>query len=103
MNDKILHVLKCAQQQIVEQMKNVRTLMMKLMVVLDWGEESTTTSLINIVKTSVTINGENFNIIPSFKQKYYVKMPTNLIPIEEFQKDVEPNMVDLDQEKLQSL
>ncbi len=46
MNDKLLHVLKCIQQQIVEQMKNVRTLMMKLKVVLDWGEESTTTSLI---------------------------------------------------------
>jgi hypothetical protein len=68
------------------------------MVVLDCGEESTTISLINIVKTSVTINGENFNIIPSFKQKYYVKMPTNLIPMEEFEKGLEPNMVDLDQE-----
>ncbi len=57
----------------------------------------------NIVKTSVTIDGENFNIIPSFKQKYYVKIPTNLIPIEDFEKDVEPNMVDLDQEQLESL
>jgi hypothetical protein len=54
-------------------------------------------------KTSVTIDGENFNIIPSLKQKYYVKMPTNLIPIEEFEKDVEPNMVDLDQEQLKLL
>jgi hypothetical protein len=86
MNDKLLRVLKCIQRQIVEQMKNVRTLMMKLMVVLDWGEESTSTSLINIVKTSVTIDGENFNIIPSLKQKYYVKMPTNLIPIEYLKK-----------------
>ncbi len=30
-------------------------------------------------------------------------MPTNLIPIEEFEKDVEPNMVDLDQEQLKLL
>jgi len=103
MNDKLLHVLKCIQRQIVEQMKNVRTLMMKLMVVVNWAEESTTTSLINIVKTSVTIDGENFNIIPSLKQKYYVKMPTNLIPIEESEKYVEPKMVDLDQKKLESL
>ncbi len=103
MNDKLLHVLKCIQQQIVEQMKNVRTLMMKLMVVLNWGEKSTTTSLINIIETSVTIDGEIFNIIPSRKQKYYVKMPINLIPIEEFEKYVEPKMVDLDQKKLESL
>jgi len=38
MNDKLLHVLKCIQQQIVEQMKNVRTLIMKLMVVLIGGK-----------------------------------------------------------------
>jgi len=103
MNDKLLHVLKSIQEQIVEQMKNVRTLMMKLMVVLNWGEKSTTTSLINIIETSVTIDGEIFNIIPSLKQKYYVKMPINLIPIEEFEKYVEPKMVDLDQKKLESL
>lgn len=70
---------------------------------LNWGEKSTTTSLINIVKASVTIDQENFNIIPSLEQKYYVKMSTNLIPIEKFEKDVEPNMVDLNQKKSKSL
>ncbi len=53
------------------------SLMMKLMVVLDGGQEYIVAFLINIVRTNVTMDGEDFNNLRSFEQKLYVEMLTS--------------------------